>query len=51
MTRIPVESRDCVLELRRARHVQLTFDAHDHTVVEPIDGNSEVGHIPHESRV
>ena len=46
-----IDARDRVLELRSARHVELAFDAHHGTVVQPIDGNREFRRIPHESQV
>ena len=39
------------LPYERMDDLQLAFDANHDAVVEPIDGNSEVRHIPHESRV
>ena len=45
------DARDRVLELGSARHVELALDAYHDAVVEPIDGNGEVRHIPHGSRV
>ena len=42
---------NAVLELGRACQVELALDAHDQTLLAPVQANCEVHHIPHELRV